>query len=207
MPNGSSGIRLQHISSDFPKHLKLIRWTRAFESLSLGGISPLPGLGLASLLQESQAFSRRPGLSCVCPRCLPHFCHVGENLLGESFSVCTPARHSCGMVPGLLTSWDQRARLRPRWEWLTPLSVILQRGPPWERNEGWTGGRSTEERRLWASWPWRCSGAGHAPVVWAERPWRGGGSSVRQGLWSPGTSVSRSRCFVLSVSPQASLMP
>ena len=171
------------------------------------GNSPLPGLGLASLLQESQAFSRRPGLSCICPRWLPHFCHVGENLLGESFCVCTPARHSCGMVPGLLTCWDQRARPRPRWEWLTPLSVILQRGPPWELNEGWTGGRSTEERRLWASWAWKCSGSGRAPVVWAERPWRGGGSSVLQGLWSPGTWVSRSRCSILSVSPQASLMP
>ena len=56
MPNGSSGIRLQHISSDFPKRLKLIRWTRAFESLSLGGNLTLARAGFG------KPAARVPGL-------------------------------------------------------------------------------------------------------------------------------------------------
>ena len=151
-------------------------------SLSVG-ISPLPGLGLASLLPESRAFSRRPGLPCACPRCSPHFRHVGEILRGEAVRVCTAARHGRGTVrapdlPG------RRAKPRPQWQWLIPLSVILQR-PTLGTKSGLDRWASHGAASTLASWAWRCSGAGRAPVVWAERPGRGGGSRVRQGLWSP----------------------
>ena len=76
MPNGSSGIRLQHISSDFPKHLKLIRWTRAFESLSLGGnLTPAragfgkPTAGVPGFLPPPWSVTRLPTmLATLLPR-------------------------------------------------------------------------------------------------------------------------------------------
>lgn len=204
LPNGALGFVFSIFPLDFPKHLKLIRWTRAFESLSLSGNLTLPGLGLARPIARVPGFLQPPWSVMSAHAAYHTFATSGRTSLRES-AFCTPARHSCGMVPGLLTYWGQRARPRPRWEWLLRCqSSCREAGLGDEMRAG--QGVGVPRRSLDSGLPRLGRAAAQGMLPWCGLSALGGKGAVLKGLWSPRTPVSRSRCPVLC-SPPGFLMP